>query len=152
MPSKPLNWKNEEITNVVESKEEFQFVEKLLCSPIVPEPPRHESYPTPSGWLPQNVEKSSKLSYAVLRTRFHNFPIYPITREGGSRKLVRIKFIEGDIWKFDKDLRAFIQKSVAIAENKKLNIYSQVNEVQRQVLVKGHYQEYINNFFLHCGF
>ncbi len=83
---------------MIESKEEFKFVEKILPSELVPEPPAHEVYPTPSGWVPPNPKLSSRLSYAVLRTRFHNFPIYPLTREGGSRKLVRIKFIEGDIW------------------------------------------------------
>ena len=66
----------------------------------MPEPPKHDIYPTPSGWVPVNADKSSKLNYYVLRTRFHNFPIYPLEREGGSRKLVKIKYIEGNIWVF----------------------------------------------------
>ncbi len=98
LPSRPLNFEKQQLTNVVESKAEFEFVEKLLPSQIVPEPPKHDSYPTPSGWVPVNVELASKLPYAVLRTRFHQFPMYPLEREGGSRKLVRIKNIEGDIW------------------------------------------------------
>ncbi len=98
LPSRPVNFGKQQLTNVVESKAEFEFVEKLLPSQIVPEPPKHESYPTPSGWVPVNVELASKLPYAVLRTRFHQFPMYPLEREGGSRKLVRIKNIEGDIW------------------------------------------------------
>ncbi len=98
LPSRPFNLEKQQLTNVIESTEEFRFVEKLLPSPIVPDPPKHESYPTPSGWVPVNVELASKLPYAVLRTRFHQFPMYAIEREGGSRKLVRIKNIEGDIW------------------------------------------------------
>ena len=96
---KPLNWANDvKLTKAIESKEEFKHVLKLLPLEIVPEPPEHASYPTPSGWQPPNYEKAKRLPYAVLRTRFQNFPIYLEEREGGSRKLVRIKNIQGDIW------------------------------------------------------
>jgi len=42
------------LTGVVESQdaEEWKFVEALLPSKIVPDPPKHDSYPTPSGWVP----------------------------------------------------------------------------------------------------
>lgn len=42
------------LTDVVESRdpEEWKFVEALLPKMIVPEPPKHSSYPTPSGWVP----------------------------------------------------------------------------------------------------
>ena len=53
---------------------------------------------------------------------------------------------------FDRDLRAFIEQSISKNENRTLKIYSQVNELQRQVVVKGHYQEYISQFFKQCGF
>jgi hypothetical protein len=49
-------------------------------------------------------------------------------------------------------LRAFIEKRLEENEQTKLKIYSQVNEIQRQVLVKGHYQNYVNMFMLECGF
>ncbi|CAF0949137.1 unnamed protein product [Brachionus calyciflorus] len=152
LPSRPFNFEQDQLTNVIESKEEFDFVKKLLPNLIVPEPPKHESYPTPSGWVAPNYEKSSNLSYYVLRTRFHNYPIYPLEREGGSRKLVKIKRVEGDIWQFDKDLRKFIEECLEKYENKKQTVYTQVNEVQRQVVVKGHHQEYVNKFFIECGF
>jgi hypothetical protein len=97
LPSRPLNYENEEFPNFSESSEDFKHVLSVLPNPIVPEPPKHASYPTPSGWVPPNTEKASKLPYYVLRTRFHNFPIYALEREG-TRKLVRIKHIQGDIW------------------------------------------------------
>jgi large subunit ribosomal protein L49 len=152
LPSRPLNAQNHEFTKVVESKEEFVHVLKLIGNPIVPEPPKHETYPTPSGWVPTNLEKASKLPYYVLRSRFHNFPIYALEREGGTRKLTKIKYIEGDIWQFDKDLRKFIEDCLERDSGKKEKIYSQVNEIQRQVVVKGHYQPLVNKFFLECGF
>jgi len=98
IPSRPLDWKTFQLTNVIESKEEFKYVEKLIPNQVVPEPPKHDSYPTPSGWVPINPEKSSNLPYHILRTRFYNFPIYAIEREGGSRKLTKIRSIEGNIW------------------------------------------------------
>ncbi|RMZ99026.1 39S ribosomal mitochondrial [Brachionus plicatilis] len=152
LPSRPINLEGHEFTSVTESKEEFKYVKKLLPSLVVPDPPEHDFYPTPSGWVPPNNEKCSKFPYFVLRTRFHNFPIYALEREGGSRKLVKIKRIEGDIWKFDEDLRNYVEKCIEKNEDKKLTIYSQVNEVQRQVMVKGHYQDYISKFLIECGF
>lgn len=98
IPSRPSEYKNEQLTKYVESKAEFEHVKKLIPNEIVPDPPQHESYPTPSGWIPVDVEKAKKWPYYVLRTRYHNYPIYREIREGGSRKLIRIKYIQGDIW------------------------------------------------------
>ena len=98
LPSRPVNMNDAQFTQVVESKDDFQYVRKILPTLIVPEPPKHDQYPTPSGWVPIDVKKASKLPYYVLRTRFHNYPIYLTEREGGSRKLIRIRYIEGDIW------------------------------------------------------
>ncbi len=39
----------------------FKYVEKLIPNQVVPEPPKHDSYPTPSGWVPINPEKSDKI-------------------------------------------------------------------------------------------
>lgn len=36
------------------SYSEFKYVEQLLPRPTVPEIPKHETYPTPSGWFPPN--------------------------------------------------------------------------------------------------
>lgn len=172
-PSRPVTLKDAKLTNVIESKEEFEkYVKRILPSQFIPEPPKHDSYPTPSGWVPPNYEKCGKLPYYVLRTRFHQFPIYPEERDG-SKRYVRIKNVEGDIWvrcfsslfilhrliynliffkQFERDLRKHIEESIKKHENKSENVYAQVNEIQRHVLVKGYYQEYINDFFLKCGF
>jgi hypothetical protein len=97
-PSRPKDWTNIKLTNVVESKDDFvKYVQPLIPETTVPDPPEHKSYPTPSGWIPPDLKKSSKLPYYVLRTRFHQFPIYPILRNG-LVPLVRVRNIEGDIW------------------------------------------------------
>uniref|UniRef100_A0A2K5EMU0 Large ribosomal subunit protein mL49 n=1 Tax=Aotus nancymaae TaxID=37293 RepID=A0A2K5EMU0_AOTNA len=36
----------------VESVDEYHFVERLLPATRIPVPPKHECYPTPSGWQP----------------------------------------------------------------------------------------------------
>ena len=153
LPKRPSDWEKYTIPDVIEAKEDFLFVEKLLPASVIPDPPNHESYPTPSGWLPVDVAKSSKWPYYVLRTRFHQYPIYAEERNGGSRKLTRIKNVHGDIWAFDTDLRKYIEDYLVTHENKiRRTIYSQVNEVQRHVLVKGHYQEIVNTFLIEKGF
>lgn len=40
----------------VESVDEYQFVERLLPATSIPKPPKHEHYPTPSGWQPPRGE------------------------------------------------------------------------------------------------
>jgi len=47
---------NPTLTDVVESRdpEEWKFVEALIPMKMVPDPPKHSSYPTPSGWVPPN--------------------------------------------------------------------------------------------------
>lgn len=40
----------------VESVDEYQFVERLLPPATIPKPPKHEHYPTPSGWQPPRGE------------------------------------------------------------------------------------------------
>lgn len=40
----------------VESVDEYHFVERLLPPTSIPKPPKHEHYPTPSGWQPPRGE------------------------------------------------------------------------------------------------
>ena len=45
---------NEQFTEVEEHQdgEAFKWVDRLIPSLTVPTPPKHKSYPTPSGWVP----------------------------------------------------------------------------------------------------
>lgn len=54
--------------------------------------------------------------------------------------------------KFDKDLRKFLEKCYQEEMGRERKMYTSVNEVQRQVLVKGHYMLYISEFLKTCGF
>uniref|UniRef100_A0A8P0PN51 Large ribosomal subunit protein mL49 n=2 Tax=Canis lupus familiaris TaxID=9615 RepID=A0A8P0PN51_CANLF len=80
----------------VESVDEYQFVERLLPPTSIPEPPKHEHYPTPSGWQPPR-DPPPNLPYFVRRSRMHNIPVYKdITH--GNRQMTVIRKVEGDIW------------------------------------------------------
>ena len=42
----------EERINYVISHDDFKWVKRLLPPSVVPDPPKHAKYPTPSGWVP----------------------------------------------------------------------------------------------------
>ncbi|PVD25604.1 hypothetical protein C0Q70_13262 [Pomacea canaliculata] len=109
--------------------EEFKFVERLLPYKTVPSPPSHTNYPTPSGWIPQK-EADLTLPYFVRRTKNHMLPIYQELRNGNTRKLVKIRYIEGDIWALDADLREYLQQ----VTGSKI-IATQVHEIARWIRV-----------------
>ena len=133
------------LTNVEVSKEEFKYVEKLLPTFTVPEPPKHEKYPTPSGWIPPSP-KATSYKYFVERTRFHNFPVYIQEVDGGTRKLTVINRVKGDHWKFEADLREFLSKRT----DKK--VYTQVDELTERVRVRGIYLDEVVEFLMERGF
>ena len=133
------------LTDVEVSKEEFKYVEKLLPAFTVPEPPKHEKYPTPSGWIPPSP-KSTSYEYFVERTRFHNFPVYLSETDGGTRKLTVINRVKGDHWKFEADLREFLSKRT----DKK--VYTQVDELTERVRVRGMYLDEVVEFLVERGF
>lgn len=49
-----------------ESTEEFKYVEKLLNNKMIPTPPQHAEYPTPSGWYPQAGKYQIKFTVRLL--------------------------------------------------------------------------------------
>ena len=56
------------------SKEDFQYVEKLIPMGCIPEPPECTSYPTPSGWYPQRGQctKYQRYRNALFKWKTHN--------------------------------------------------------------------------------
>ncbi|XP_071081386.1 large ribosomal subunit protein mL49-like [Haliotis cracherodii] len=127
------------------STEEFKFVERLLPRETVPEPPVHDCYPTPSGWLPP-AENASLMKYLVKRTRNHMLPLYLQTSNAGTRHMVMIRKVEGDIWAFESDIRQHLEK----VTGKKVAV--QVHEVGRFIRVKGILQDEVAAFLLEKGF
>jgi large subunit ribosomal protein L49 len=139
IPPKP------ELTGMVESQnpDEWKFVEALLPPKIVPEPPKHAVYPTPSGWVPP--KGNLETPYLIRRTRFHNFPIYLIVLNGGNRPFTTICKVEGDIWALDADVRQYV------TERTGRTTYTRVDEVCRKLWVRGRHVEMLSEFLVSKG-
>ncbi|MGH0167418.1 UNVERIFIED_CONTAM: hypothetical protein FKN15_067098 [Acipenser sinensis] len=117
---------------IVESTDKYRFVERLIPPSRVPEPPKHQQYPTPSGWTPPSAEPPP-LPYTVRRSRMHNIPVYTdITH--GNRKMTVIRKITGDIWLTGKCPP------------------TQVNEVTMSIQVKGYYDTELKAWLTEKGF
>ncbi|CAG5119714.1 unnamed protein product [Candidula unifasciata] len=129
------------------SYSEFKYVEQVLPRPTVPEVPKHESYPTPSGWFPPNDELRSQKPYLVRRTKNHMLPVYSSLKRFyyGMNHLVSVKQIEGDIWVLESELRDFLKKKTG------LSIRTQVHEVYKSIYIRGEHAALVAEFLLGCG-
>lgn len=128
----------------VESEDEYQFVERLLPPTHVPEPPKHEHYPTPSGWQPPR-DPPPNLPYFVRRSRMHNLPVYTdITH--GNRQMTVIRKVEGDIWALQKDVEDFLSPLLGKTP------ITQVNEVTGTLRIKGYFDQQLKTWLLEKGF
>ncbi|XP_072101701.1 large ribosomal subunit protein mL49-like [Mobula birostris] len=129
---------------IVESTEEFHFVERLIPPTTVPVPPKHDRYPTPSGWCPPR-DPPLDLPYMIRRSRMHNLPVYTdITH--GNRKMTVIRKIEGDIWTLDKDVKEYLAQLTGKTP------LTQVNEVTMSLRVKGYFDKELKSWLLEKGF
>ncbi|XP_041353593.1 39S ribosomal protein L49, mitochondrial-like [Gigantopelta aegis] len=127
------------------SHKEFKYVEKLLPKLTVPDPPQHGSYPTPSGWVAPTASSTTH-PYFIKRTKNHMFPVYLETSHAGTRQLVKIKQVEGDIWAFEADLRSHLEQVTG------KSVFTRVHEVSRYVQVKGLHLEEVSKLLLQKGF
>uniref|UniRef100_A0A8D2CZ32 Large ribosomal subunit protein mL49 n=1 Tax=Sciurus vulgaris TaxID=55149 RepID=A0A8D2CZ32_SCIVU len=69
-------------------------------------PPKHELYPTPSGWQPPR-DPLPNLPYFVRRSRMRNIHLYKDVTHG-NRQMTVIRKVEGDIWVLQKDVEDFL--------------------------------------------
>ncbi|XP_058876672.1 large ribosomal subunit protein mL49-like [Acipenser ruthenus] len=129
---------------IVESTDEFRFVERLIPPSRVPEPPKHQQYPTPSGWTPPSAEPPP-LPYTVRRSRMHNIPVYTdITH--GNRKMTVIRKISGDIWALEQEVKSYLTQLTGKCPP------TQVNEVTMSIRVKGYYDTELKAWLTEKGF
>ncbi|VDD94749.1 unnamed protein product [Enterobius vermicularis] len=119
----------------------------------VPKLPKHESFPTPSGWFPPKVK--GDLPYFVRRRRDHLFPVYlhvkrdkldPKTMDFDYVELVELRDVAGNIFAFAKDMQEFLEGELShpVAIN--------VDELKGRVTVKGSERSQVEMFLNRCGF
>ncbi|XP_063058890.1 mitochondrial ribosomal protein L49 [Engraulis encrasicolus] len=133
----------EKPTGVVESTEEYAFVERLIPSSRIPKPPKHDG-PSPSGWTPP-PEVPPDLPYMIRRSRMHNIPVYTDVRSGSQKSTV-VRKVEGDIWALDKDIKDYMLQVTG------KQVPTQVNEVTGSIRVKGHVDQELKEWLLRKGF
>ncbi|XP_032149002.1 39S ribosomal protein L49, mitochondrial-like [Sapajus apella] len=128
----------------VESVDKYQFMERLLPATGIPVPPKHERYPTPSGWQPPR-DPPPNLPYFVRRSRMHNIPVYKdITH--GNRQMTVIRKVEGDIWALQKDVEGFLSPLLGKTP------ITQVNEVTGTLRIKGYFDQELKAWLFEKGF
>ncbi|XP_063001741.1 large ribosomal subunit protein mL49 [Elgaria multicarinata webbii] len=129
---------------IIESTEEYKFVERLIPPTQVPVPPKHGKYPTPSGWRPPQ-DPPPDVPYFVRRSRMHNIPVYTdITH--GNRKMTVIRKIEGDIWALETEVKEFLTELSGKTPS------TQVNEVACSIRIKGYFDQELKTWLVDKGF
>ncbi|XP_028839584.1 large ribosomal subunit protein mL49 [Denticeps clupeoides] len=128
---------------VVESTEEYKFVERLIPPTRVPKPPKHDG-PSPSGWTPPS-EVPPDLPYMIRRSRMHNVPVYADIKHG-NLKTTLLRKVEGDIWALEKDVKEYLQQLTG------KELPTQVNEVAMNIRIKGQFAEELKEWLLKKGF
>uniref|UniRef100_A0A914WJH5 Large ribosomal subunit protein mL49 n=1 Tax=Plectus sambesii TaxID=2011161 RepID=A0A914WJH5_9BILA len=141
-------------TEFEESSAEWKFVERLFPHDVIPEPPKHESYPTPSGWRPPR-DPAPNLPYFIRRLRNHMLPLFLESRRDQLNletmdydyvELVKLKNVQGDVFACERDLRAYLESKVGHS------IATHVNELQGAIRVKGVERADVERFLFEQGF
>lgn len=127
---------------IIESTEEYKFVERLIPPSRVPTP-KHAG-PTPSGWIPP-ADSPPPLPYMIRRSRMHNIPVYTDLTHG-NRKMTLVRKVEGDIWALEKDVKEYL---MAVTGK---DLPTQVNEVTMTLTVKGHFDKELKEWLATKGF
>lgn len=128
---------------ILESTEEYKFVERLIPPSRVPAPPKHAG-PTASGWIPP-PDSPPSLPYMIRRSRMHNIPVYT-DQTKGNRRTTLVRKVEGDIWALEKDVKQYLQEVTG------KELPTQVNEVTMTLKVKGHYDKELKEWLVAKGF
>ncbi|XP_061590744.1 mitochondrial ribosomal protein L49 [Cololabis saira] len=130
-------------TGIIESTEEYKFVERLIPLSRVPDPPKHAG-PAPSGWAAP-ADSPPALPYMIRRSRLHNIPVYTDLTHG-NRWMTLVRKVEGDIWALEKDVKQHLQQLTG------KELPTQVNEVTMTLRVKGDFHKELKDWLASRGF
>lgn len=122
---------------------EWQYVEAILPPLTVPIPAVKAEYP--SGWRPQTVDPQ-KTPYFIARSKNHMMPVYLRLTFRNTRRQTVVKRIQGDIWKFEIELRTYLEDHM----KKKMSI--RVNEFSETITILGDYVNLVKNYLTGKGF
>ncbi|MCP9259688.1 putative 39S ribosomal protein L49, mitochondrial [Dirofilaria immitis] len=125
-------------SEAVEISIDWKYVERLLSRKLIPDVPKHDKYPTPSGWRPPNPRPD--LTFYVERNRDHLLPLYletrrdqldPKTLEFEYVELVLVKKIHGDVFECERKMREYLEEYLQHP------IATHVDELKGFIRIKG---------------
>lgn len=129
----------------------WEYVESLSRIKIAPEPIRRKPgdpiAALPSGFVPP-PEIPPDLPYFVPRTRNHLLPVYYWLDSDAEKCLTIVKQVSGDLWKFEEDLRNYLE---SLSEKKK-RILTSVRETDATVGFKGKHIREVADWLHNKGF
>jgi len=126
------------------SPEEWEFVERLLPSTIIPPPPNTKNLP--SGWKPQTA-KFNDYPYFVHRTRNHMLPVYLKVSKRGMRRITQINNVDGNIWALEEAIKKYLKSTF---QRDKI-IATKVHEVCGHLSIHGDHVSKVSNWLLKKG-
>ncbi|KAI1479645.1 hypothetical protein K445DRAFT_315414 [Daldinia sp. EC12] len=91
----------------------------------------------------EGPKKRTQLPYFVARNNLNNLGVYHKQKRGGNLKLTVVKNGEGDLYALKKDIRDALQ----LREGE-----ISVNNVTRQIVIRGHMKMQVFNFLHTMGF
>jgi len=139
---------------------EWSYVERLLAPPFIPPPPPHFAYPTPSGWTPPTPDRS--LAWVVRRKKDQHFDIKVEEQwkqisgaPGAGFMLTTLSGIEGDIWAFHREAKAYLLSRLPAAQKwqkrQPREIDTRVDEWAAKIDFKGIHDEKLTDFLISKG-
>ncbi|KAK2580327.1 hypothetical protein KPH14_001225 [Odynerus spinipes] len=123
---------------------EWSYVERLMRYKTIPKPPSTDKT-LPSGWKPATA-KLEDHPYFVQRTKNHMKPVYLERSFRGMRRVTYIRKIQGDIWKFEEELKKYVEEKVG------KRIGSRVNELIGEVRFRGDFVSHVKRWLDSKGF
>ncbi|RLU20181.1 hypothetical protein DMN91_006788 [Ooceraea biroi] len=101
----PGHYTDYEITS---DPNEWKYVERTLRYQIIPKPPTGD-VELSSGYKPACASPKDR-PYFIERTKNYMQPVYLVISHRGTRRITRIKNIQGDIWKLERELIEYLEK------------------------------------------
>ncbi|CAG9531623.1 unnamed protein product [Cercopithifilaria johnstoni] len=140
-------------SKAVEISVDWKYVQRLMPRKLIPDVPKHDTYPTPSGWRPPKPRPD--LTFYVERNRDHLLPLYletrrdqldPKTLDFEYVELVLVKKIHGDIFECEKKIREYLEKYLHHP------IATHVDELKGFIRIKGAERALVEQCLYDFGF
>lgn len=123
--------------------EDWKYVERVLAPLVVPEPQIKSEYF--SGWKPPS-DKLPSDKYFVQRSKNFMIPVYLYISHRGTRRVTKIRKIQGDVFGLERDIKNHLEKVLGQA------VATQGNELVGYINIKGDHVNLVKKYLTDKGF